>query len=84
MKLLNSAIIFLLVWLSFRADALAVIAWRSAFHNSYVVGAVARSAGLRLRLRPLYREYLAQAFARYFMRVSLPLDANAFEAGGQV
>jgi len=30
------------------------------------------------------REYLAQAFARYFMRVGLPLDAKAFEAEGQV
>jgi hypothetical protein len=59
------------------------------FHRMFVllkpvVEAVARSARLRLRLRPPYREYLAQAFARYFMRVGLPLDANAFEAEGQV
>jgi hypothetical protein len=59
------------------------------FHRVFVllkpvVEAVARSAGLRLRLRPPYREYLAQAFARYFMRVGLPLDANAFESEGQV
>lgn len=49
-----------------------------------VVEAVARSAGPRLRLRSPYREYIAQAFARYFMRVGLPLDANAFETEGQV
>jgi len=28
----------------------------------------------RLRLLPPYREHLSQAFARYFMRVGLPLD----------
>ncbi|MBL1213767.1 MAG: hypothetical protein HND52_10465 [Ignavibacteriae bacterium] len=30
----------------------------------------------RLRLLPPYREHLAQAFARYFMRVGLPLDID--------
>ena len=30
----------------------------------------------RLRLLPPYREHLSQAFARYFMRVGLPLDIN--------
>ncbi len=59
------------------------------FHRAFVlpksvVVAVARSAGLRLRLRSPYREYLAQAFARYFMRVGLPLDAKAFETAGEV
>jgi len=33
---------------------------------------------LRLRLMPPYREHLSQAFARYFMRVGLPLDIPAF------
>jgi hypothetical protein len=28
----------------------------------------------RLRLMPPYREHLSQAFARFFMRVGLPLD----------
>lgn len=28
----------------------------------------------RLRLRPPYREHLSQAFARFFMRVGLPVD----------
>ena len=30
--------------------------------------------GSRPRLRPPYREHLAQAFARFFMRVGLPVD----------
>ena len=40
-----------------------------------------RKAGLvdrRLRLLPPYREHLAQAFARFFMRVGLPLDIPPF------
>lgn len=32
----------------------------------------------RLRLLPPYREQLAQAFARYFMRVGLPIDIPQF------
>ena len=32
----------------------------------------------RLRLLPPYREHLAQAFARYFMRVGLPVDIPEF------
>lgn len=32
----------------------------------------------RARLLPPYREHLAQAFARYFMRVGLPVDTPAF------
>ena len=36
-------------------------------------------AGVRLRLRPPYREHLSQAFARFFMRVGLPVGvANPF------
>ena len=34
---------------------------------------------LRLRLLPPYREHLSQAFARYFMRVGLPIDIPPFE-----
>jgi hypothetical protein len=44
----------------------------------------AASLGPRLRLRSPYREHLAQAFARYFMRVGLPHDARAFEKDGDV
>ncbi len=40
--------------------------------------------GPRLRLRPPYREHLAQAFARFIMRVGLPHNAEAFESEGDV
>ncbi len=33
----------------------------------------------RLRLSPPYREHLAQAFARFFMRVGLPIDIPPFK-----
>jgi hypothetical protein len=39
---------------------------------------------MRMVLPPPYREHLAQAFARYFMRVGLPHDAKAFEKEGDV
>lgn len=35
---------------------------------------VAKSNAPRLRLLPPYREHLSQAFARYFMRVGLPIE----------
>jgi len=59
------------------------------FHRLFVlpkpvVIAVARAAGPRLRLRSPYREHLAQALARYFMRVGLPHEAQAFESEGEV
>ena len=38
----------------------------------------ARNAGDRVRLLPPYREHLAQSFARYFMRVGLPVNIPAF------
>lgn len=34
---------------------------------------------MRLRLLPPYREHLAQAFARFFMRVGFPVDIPAFK-----
>ena len=39
---------------------------------------VAENAGERPRLLPPYREHLSQAFARYFMRVGLPIDIPSF------
>lgn len=39
---------------------------------------LATEAGKRIRLLPPYREQLAQAFARYFMRVGLPTDIPSF------
>jgi hypothetical protein len=38
----------------------------------------AATAGDRLRLLPPYREHLSQAFARFFMRVGLPVDIPPF------
>jgi hypothetical protein len=35
---------------------------------------LAQARGKRLRLLPPYREHLGQAFARYYMRVGLPVD----------
>jgi hypothetical protein len=39
----------------------------------------AASAGDRMRLLPPYREHLSQAFARFFMRVGLPVDVPPFK-----
>ena len=36
----------------------------------------------RIRLLPPYREHLAQAFARFFMRVGLPVDIPPFVKSG--
>lgn len=41
-----------------------------------VARAVAEKNGKRLRLCPPYREHLSQAFARYFMRVGLPINIH--------
>ena len=38
------------------------------------LAALAEVTGNRLRLVPPYREYIAQAFATFFMRVGLPTD----------
>lgn len=38
----------------------------------------AAAQGDRIRLLPPYREHLAQAFARFFMRVGLPIDIPPF------
>ena len=51
------------------------------FRKLYSIPLVAaRSHGDRphCRLKPPYREHLSQAFARYFMRVGLPVDIPAF------
>ncbi len=53
------------------------------FHHLYGVPkeylrAFLRTQSSRLRLVPPYREHLAQAFARYFMRVGLPHEAHPF------
>lgn len=53
------------------------------FHRLYTapkayLEAVAQARGRRPRLLPPYREHLSQAFARYFMRVGLPVDIPSF------
>lgn len=49
-----------------------------------LLSALAAAIHPRLRLRSPYREHLAQAFARFIMRVGLPHDARAFENEGDV
>jgi hypothetical protein len=49
------------------------------FHHIYslpkeFLQQIALNLKTRLRLLPPYREHLSQAFARYFMRVGLPVD----------
>lgn len=41
-----------------------------------VARCLAKRNGKRLRLCPPYREHLSQAFARYFMRVGLPINIH--------
>lgn len=43
-----------------------------------VAKALAVEQSPRVRLLPPYREHLAQAFARFFMRVGLPVDVPPF------
>lgn len=59
------------------------------FHQLFVLPKslvldVAGQNGARLRLASPFKEHLSQAFARYFMRVGLPNDAEAFvKEGGE-
>jgi hypothetical protein len=54
------------------------------FRNVYGVpieslARLATETGPRLCLQPPYREHLSQAFARFFMRVGLPVDIPGFK-----
>ncbi len=68
-----------------RRDAHPSLPWSVVdFHRLFTlpkafVARFAAESGPRHRLRSPYREHLAQAFARYFMRVGLPHDAKDFE-----
>jgi hypothetical protein len=57
------------------------------FHRLWVlpkdVTAALAKSKKRLRLISPYREHLGQEFARYFMRVGLPLNAAEFEEEGK-
>ena len=52
-----------------------VVDFRNVYgiHISFLIEH-AEKLGARLRLLPPYREHLSQAFARFFMRVGLPID----------
>ena len=57
----------------------SVIDFRSVFSVSFnFLETLAEQRGKRLRLLPPYREHLSQAFARFFMRVGLPVDIPPF------
>ncbi len=63
---------------AFETDYL-VVDFRSVFGVSFAfLEEHVRRAGQRLRLLPPYREHLSQAFARFFMRVGLPVDIPPF------
>jgi hypothetical protein len=56
-----------------------VVALRRIYSLSVpMVRRFAESLPSRVRLCPPYREHLAQAFARFFMRVGLPVDIPDF------
>jgi hypothetical protein len=56
-----------------------VVDFRSIYSLPYkFVKNFATKQGRRLRLLPPYREHLSQAFARFFMRVGLPVDIPPF------
>jgi hypothetical protein len=56
-----------------------VVDFRTVFSLSlHFVKNFAAQQSPRLRLLPPYREHLAQAFARFFMRVGLPVDIPPF------
>lgn len=44
-----------------------------------LINDIAKKQDRRLRLLPPYREHLSQAYARFFMRVGLPIDIPRFK-----
>lgn len=63
----------------FKRDFMAV-----DFRSTYsvplsLIADIAATQSKRLRLLPPYREHLSQAFARFFMRVGLPIDIPSFK-----
>jgi len=54
------------------------------FHNVYSIHYdllinIVQKQTKRIRLLPPYREHLSQAFARFFMRIGLPVDIPPFK-----
>lgn len=63
----------------FKTDYL-IVDFRSVFSVPFnLMIDISRKRDKRLRLLPPYREHLSQAFARFFMRVGLPVDIPAFK-----
>jgi hypothetical protein len=59
---------------------LLVVDFRSVYSVPFdFILELARQRGKRLRILPPYREHLSQAFARFFMRVGLPVDIPQFK-----
>jgi hypothetical protein len=62
-----------------KATDFLVVDFRMQFAiNRGMLQSLASSQRPRLRLLPPYREHLAQALARFYMRVGLPVDIPAF------
>jgi len=62
----------------FETDYL-VVDFRSVYSVAFnLLLELGRKNDKRLRLLPPYREHLSQAFARFFMRVGLPVDIPPF------
>lgn len=55
-----------------------IVDFRNSFSISYNFLKEFSSKQSKLRLLPPYREHLSQAFARFFMRVGLPIDIENF------
>jgi hypothetical protein len=60
-------------------DFMVVDLGRVAGLSVAILREFAAAQGERVRLLPPYREHLAQAFARFFMRVGLPVDIPDFK-----
>jgi len=57
-----------------------VVDFRSVYSVTFdFLVELAQKRNKRLRLLPPYREHLSQAFARFFMRVGLPVDIPPFK-----
>ena len=56
-----------------------VVDFRETYSVPYTLMTdIAKKQSKRVRLLPPYREHLSQAYARFFMRVGLPIDIPAF------
>ncbi len=63
----------------FETDYL-IVDFRSIYSVSFdFLADLAERKGKRVHLLPPYREHLSQAFARFFMRVGLPVDIPPFK-----